>query len=64
MISSLTSASALKLKKKKLAERVPARAQSKADNVAPRLERFTAMKRAKRDQIGQVPCLGFVRWRT
>jgi hypothetical protein len=37
---------------------------SKADNVAPRLKPSTAMKRAKRDLIGLLLCVGLGRWRT
>jgi len=35
----------------------------KAESVVPRLKPFTAMKRAKRDLIGQKLCVGSGRWR-
>ena len=38
--------------------------QSKADNVALKLNESMAMKRAKHDQIGVVLCVGSGYWRT
>jgi len=36
----------------------------KADNVVPKPKPSTAMKRAKRDPIGLLLCVGFGNWRT